>query len=445
MQVTVEDVTSVKKVMHIEIPQEVVDREFDKAYGELKRSAKIKGFRPGKAPRSVLERMFKKEVQADVSSRLIQSSFSDALRETQLKIVGSPDLDPPELNAGAAYRYTATVEVSPEIADIDFKGLKLKRTRYEVSDREVEAQLGLLQKNMAKLEPVKEDRGLKEGDFALIDYEGFKNGKPFAPVPLTQDFTLKVGQGAIRPEFDEQLIGLKAGDTTRIKVAFPEDYPGDELAGQEVDFMVVINEIREEKLPPIDDELAKKAGNYETLEALKEAIVKSLREGYEKRAEQELNEQIFAQLLARCEFEVPEALVKAELEGIIAEAERSFAYRNTSLEEQGISREAIAEKYRPTALKQVQRFLLLGKIIEQENLELSDAELAQALEEMAANFNQPLEEVKGYYRQFPDRLDQLKHALLEKKAMGIIIESSQIEDVQPEPGGAQDEPPAESA
>ena len=297
MQVTVEDVSSIKKVMHIEIPQAEVVRELDKAYKDLKKNAKIKGFRPGKAPRSVLERMFKKDVQADVSSRLIQSSFSDAIRETELKIVGYPQLDPPEMDGGAPYRYSATVEIAPQIADIDFKGLELERTNYTISDEEINAQLTMLQKNLAKLNPVKEDRGLQIGDYALIDYEGFKDGKPFEATARTQDFTLKIGDGVILPEFDEQLIDLKAGAVKEFTITFPEDYFNAQLAGQVVDFKVTFNDIRNEVLPEIDDELAKKLGKYDSLEDLKEAISDNLRQGYDKRIEQELNEQIFNKLL----------------------------------------------------------------------------------------------------------------------------------------------------
>jgi trigger factor len=168
------------------------------------------------------------------------------------------------------------------------------------------------------------------------------------------------------------------------------------------------------------------------LDDLKKVIMENLKQGYEKRTEQELNEQIFSQLIAKTEFEVPDALVEMELQGIIEEAERSFAYRNITLEEMGLSREGIAEKYRDTALKQVKRHLILDKIIDQETLTLADEELEEGLREMAANFNQPLEEIKKYYAQNQDKLEYFKHALLEKKAIKLIIDSGIIKDVKPE-------------
>ena len=189
MQVTVEDLSSVKKVLHIEIPEDKVVSELDASYKNLKKTAKVKGFRPGKTPRSVLERMYKKDVLADVSSRLIQDSFLDALKETELNIVGNPKLDPPGLEEKGPYKYDATIEVRPEIEDIDFKGLALKKTLYKISDEEINAQLKMLQKSLAQQKTVEEDRPIKEDDFALIDYEGFKDGKPYAETQMTENFT----------------------------------------------------------------------------------------------------------------------------------------------------------------------------------------------------------------------------------------------------------------
>ncbi|MGD8264413.1 MAG: trigger factor [Desulfobacterales bacterium] len=432
MQYTVENVSSVKKTLHIEVPADEVVRELNSAYKELKKRAKVKGFRPGKIPRSVLERLFKKDVHADVSSKLIQSSFMEALKETELKVIGNPQLDPPELDASGPYAYDATVEISPEIDDIDYKGLALKRTNYTVSDEEVEAQLKILQKNMADYQKIEESRPIREDDYALIDYEGFREGQPFPETALTQNFRMKIGDGQILKELDDQIIGMKPGDTKEVNVTFPQDYSNENLAGLDISFRVTLNEIREEVLPKINDALAKKAGQYETLDELKKVIVDNLNQGYSKRMEQELHEQIYQDLIAKTDFEVPDTLVEMELEGIVAEAERSFAYRNISMEDLGVTRESIAEKYRDTAVKQVKRHLLLNKMIDQEDLSLSDDELESALGEMAENFNQPLEEIKKYYDQQQDKLEFFKHTLLEKKAIKLIIDSGKIEDVEPE-------------
>jgi len=432
MHVNVEDVSSVKKIMHIEVPAEDVKRELDDGYKTLKKTAKIKGFRPGKTPRTVLERLYKKDVNADVSSKLIQASFVEAIRETRLNILGNPDIEPSELQSGQPYAYDAVVEIRPELADIDFKGLELKKTIYEVSDEELETQLKMLRKNMASQQTVEEDRPVKDGDFILIDYEGFKDGKPFAETGLTENFTMKIGDGQISKYLDDKLVGMAAGETRDVKVALPEDYFNDKLAGLTITFKVKLNEIREEILPEIDDGLAKKMGRYETLDELKKAIHENLQQGYDKRSEQEMNEQIFKALISQQEFEVPEVLIQAELDNIIAEAERSFQQYNKTFEEMGISRETLSGQYRETAEKQVRRYLILDKIIGQEKLEVSDSDLEKGYQEMADMFKHPIEEIKSFYKQNGDKLENFKHSLLEKQTIRLIIEEGSVTEVEPE-------------
>ncbi len=432
MPFKIEDVSSVKKTLHIEVPQEEVVQELDKAYNQLMKSAKVKGFRPGKVPRPVLERMFKKDVHADVSSRLIQSSFIDAIKQSDLKIVGNPELDPPELAADSAYEYKATVEITPDISDIDYKGMDLTRTLYAPGDDEVDAQLKALQKGMAQHEKITEDRPVQADDFVLLDLEGSHDGKPVPEFTKTENFNLQIGKAVISEDVDQQITGMKVGESKKFTTQFDKDFPNENLAGLEISFEVVLNEIRQENLPPLNDALAKKAGPYKTLDELKTVILDNIKQGYEKRKEQELNEQIFKELISRTTFEVPDAMVEMELQGIIEEAERSFAYRNTSLEDMGLSKEMIAEKYRDTALNQVKRHLILGKMIDQEKLEVDKGEVESGLKEMSENFNQPLEGIKQYYDQNKDKLELFKHTLLEKKAIKLILDSSSIKDVKPE-------------
>jgi len=432
MQVTVKDVSTVKKILSIEVPEKDVVQELDNAYKTLKKNAKIKGFRPGKAPRSVLERYYKQDVHNDVTSKLLQDSFIAALKETELSIVGQPQLDPPSLDEKGPYKYEATVEVKPELGELDFKGLKLQKNLYEVSDEEIDTQLTLLQKNLAKREPITEERPVQENDFVSIDYQGFKDGQPFVETQKTKNFTMKIGAGSILKEFDEQIIGMQPGASREIQVKFPEDYFNDKLANHEITFQTTVNEIREEKLPEIDDEFAKELGQYENLDAVKKAITDNLKQGYDKRAEHELNEQIFEALIAKTEFELPESMVEYELEGIVEEAERSFAYYNKSMEEAGLSKEKLSEQYRGTAEKQVRRHLILGQIVDQEKLTLADEELEKGFEEIAASVNQPAEQIRSYYQQNSDKLEIFKHTLLEKDAIKLIIEHSTIENVEPQ-------------
>ena len=432
MKVTVEDRSSVKKVLHIEIPETDVTRALDEAYQTLKKTAKVKGFRPGKTPRGVLERLYRKDVNADVAGKLIQDAYVDALKETELKVVGSPSVDPPDLAGKGDYCFDAEVEVHPEIADIGFTNLKLKKTLYKAGDEEVDVQIQMMQKNLAKREPIDEQRPAQNGDFVQVDYEGFKDEKPFEETKKTENFVIKLGDAHIAGDFDKGVVGMNPGDEKEITVSFPDDYFNKKLAGHTVDFKVKLNEIRKEVLPEIDDEMAKQLGPFTTLDEVRDKIKENLTQGYDKRIEQELNEQIFSQILETTEFEVPDVMVEYELNSIIADAERSFSYHNKTFEEAGISRESLAEKYRDTAEKQVRRQLILGKIIQQEKMELADEDLEKGFEEMAATYDQPVDVIKGFYGNSGDKLELFKHALLEKQAIKLIMERNEIESVEPE-------------
>lgn len=285
---------------------------------------------------------------------------------------------------------------------------------------------------MAQLKTIETERPVQKTDYVMIDYEGFKDGNPFPATDKTENFAMKIGDATILEELDNQIIGMQPGENKEIAVTFPDDYTTEELAGQKIDFQVQLNEIREEILPEINDEFAKDVGEYENLDDLKQKITENLEQGYTKRTEQELNEQIFLALIKKTSFEVPEALVNAELDGIISDAERSFSYQNKTMEDLGLTREGMAEQYRETAVKQVRRFLIIDKIIDQEKLTLSDDELDQGFENMSKTLNQPLDQIKQFYDQNKDRIEVFKQSLLEKKAMDLIIESSRITEVPPE-------------
>ncbi len=430
MQVTVEDVSSVKKTLQVEIPQEDVTREIDAAYNKLKKTAKVKGFRPGKTPRSTLERLFKKDVHADVVSTLVQNTFPDAVKEVDLTVLDTSEIDTPELDPQSAYTYRATVELKPELPEVQYNGLNLKKTTYTVDDEEVDNQLNMLRKHLAKHNTVTDGRAAAKDDMAIIDYEGRQNGQPFEATPRTENYSVKLGHSGMTDAFDEAIIGMKAGEQKEFTVAFPDDYSNQELAGQEVTFSVFLKEIQEEVLPPVDDNLAKELGKFTNLDELKAEIRKNLQEGYDKRVQQELHEQIFDQLLTE-EFEIPEVLVKVELDEIVRDAEMRFAQSGMSLEQVGLSRDIMEQQYRQVAEKQVRRHLLLSKIIEQDNLDVTDEEINAEYEKIAASMNQPVDLIKGYYKQNPDKQDGFKHALLEKKAIDIIVNVANIEEVEP--------------
>ncbi len=439
MQVKIEDKSSVKKVLSFEIPKEAVAKELDKAYNDLKKKADIKGFRKGKVPRKVLENRFSEDVHADVAPRLIQNAFVEAIQEHSLNIVGGPQVDPPELNPQADYAFDITVEVKPELEDIEFQGLELKKTAYEISEGEIDSQIHMIQKTMAKKETVTEERPVKEDDFVLIDYEGFLDGEAHDKTPKVENYVMGIGQGSLPKEFSEKLIGAIPVQDLEIEVGYDENYWDENLKGKTIVYKVSLKEIQEEILPEVNDDLVKGLGKFETLEEVKTSIRENLEKGYEQRIKHEMSEQVFQQLLEKIEFEVPEALIEGELNGITAEAEQAYAANNTTLEEAGLSKENIRVEYRDVAEKQARRHLLLDKLISQENLDLTEEELDASLEEMAQGMNASVDAIKNYFKMDPKQLEYYKHTQLEKKAIDLIIEKGQVTEVAPEDAASEAE------
>ncbi len=431
MQVKIEDKSSVKKVLSFEISKEEVTKELNKAYNELKKKADVKGFRKGKIPRKVLENRFAKDVHADVAPRLIQDSFVEAVQEHKLNIVGPPQMDPPDLSPEEGYSFEITVEIKPELDDIEFEGVSLEKTRYEVSDGEIESQIHMIQKTMAKKETITEERPVKETDFVLIDYEGFLNGESFDKTPKIENYVMGIGQGALPKEFSEKLIGAIPVQDLEIEVPYSEDFYDENLKGKTIVYKVTLKEIQEEVLPEINDDLVKDLGKFETLDDVKASIRENLEKGYDQRVKHEMSEQVFQHLLGKYEFEVPDAMVEGELNGIIAEAEQAYAQNNTSLEQAGLSKDILKTEYRDVAEKQARRHLILDKVITQEELDLTEEELDKSFEEMALGMNAPVDSIKNYFKMDPKQLEYYKHTQLEKKAVDLIIEKGSVTEVEP--------------
>jgi trigger factor len=432
MQVKIEDKSAVKKVLSFAIPKEKVAKELDKAYNELKKKADIKGFRKGKIPRKVLENRFSKDVHADVAPRLIQDSFVEAIQEHNLNIVGEPQLDPPELKPDSDYVFDITVEVKPELPEIDYRGISLEKNRYTVSDAEVDGQIHMIQRTMAKKQKVTESRAVKDTDFVLIDYQGFLNEEPYEHTPKIENFLYKIGQKSLPEEFAEKLTGCVPVQELNVAVVYPEEHPDENLKGRTIVYKVTLKEIQEEILPEINDDLVKGLGRFETLDQVKDSIRENLEKGIHQRVKHELSEQIFQQLLEKYEFEVPDAMIEGELNGIISETEQAYSANNTSLEEHGLSREKLAEQYRDVAEKQARRHLILDKIISQEKMDLTEEEMEKSLEEMARGMNATVDAIRNFFKADPRQMEYYKHTQLEKKAIDLIIENSQVTEKDPE-------------
>ncbi|MBF0242275.1 MAG: trigger factor [Desulfamplus sp.] len=440
MQVKIEDQSTVKKLIHVEVAGEDVTAELDKAYKDIGKTASIKGFRKGKVPRKVLENRFGKDVNADVISKLIQNGYAEAIKDNNISnIVGPPSITEtlPEPEQGKPFNFSINIEVRPQIADIDFKGIELKKNLYKPSDEEIVAQLQMIRQSMATKQTVAEERPVKESDFVLIDYQGFVNGEPFEHTPKIENYLMAIGTNDMPDDFSQKLTGVIPPQELEIDVVYPtDDSIEKEFAGKRVTYKVNLKEIQENILPPLDDDLAQKLGQFEKLEDVKNAIRSNLEAGYKVRVNQELSEQIFTKILEKVDFELPEALVEAELNAIVAEAEQAYQQHNITLESVGITKDMIREQYRDLAEKQAKRHLILEKIILQEKLELTPEDMDKMFETMAKAMNATADQIKNMLNHGQDSstyFDYIKMIELEKKAIQHIIDNSNMVEVEPEP------------
>lgn len=376
---------------------------------------------------------------------MIQESFSEAMDEHKFNIVGGPQVDPPDLDPEGDYVFDLTIEVKPEIEDVMVEGIPLTKTMYEASEKEVEAQIHMIRKTMAKKKTVEEERPVGEDDFVLIDYQGFVDGQPSDGAPLIENFVMAIGSNTLPAEFSEKLVGVIPEKEIEIDVVYAEDAEDEVLKGKTVTYKVRLKEIQEEVLPPIDDGLVENLGQYKTLEELKAAILDNLAKGYEQRIQHELSEQIFTHLLESTDFEVPEAMIDAELDGIIAEAEQAYQQNNMTLEQMGMGKDFMKIQYRDVAEKQARRHLLLGKIIEQEEMDMTPEELEESFEAMAQGMGASVDAIKNYFKMDERQLEYYKYAQLEKKAVRVIIEKGNVTEVAPEDATGEPEEASEDA
>ena len=425
MKPNVEDISGIKKKVSVEIPVEQVTKEVNSFYGELGRTAKIKGFRPGKIPRNILERYFKDYVKTEVIQKLIQETYPTALSEANLHPVSPPVIDPGELESEKPFQYTAIVEIKPEINLEGYMGLKIEGKKEEVKEEEVEDRLKSLQNLHANLKTISEARPIQTGDYVILDYEARKDGKPLEEGKAI-DFTVEVGSGRFIPALEEKLIGMRPEEEREIEVSFPGDYGYKKWAGKTIFFHVKIKEIKEKILPSLDDEFAKDLGDYSSLEALKTKIRGEIEREKELSSEQQLKDQIIDQLLQANLFEVPESMVEEQAKSLVSDTKLRLASQGIALKNLDVSEEKLQENYRAEAQKQVKTFLILEKIAAQEGITVTDEEAENRLKEISERTHQKLDMVKRYYEK-NSLIPELKAGIMTSKTLNLLLEKATIQ------------------
>jgi trigger factor len=424
MKTSVEEISSIKKKVLIEIPEDQVNKEVESFYKDLGKKAKIKGFRPGKVPRNILERYFKDYVKTEVVQKLIQDTYPQALSEKDLQPVSPPVIDPGEFEGGKSFQYSAVIEVKPDIKLEGYTGLKIEGKKEEVKDEEVEERLRALQNLHANLKTISEARPIQAGDYVIVDYEASMGGKPLEGGKAI-DFTVEVGSGQFIPALEEKLIGLKPEEEKEIEVSFPEDYGYQKWAGKTISFHVKIKEIKEKILPPLDDEFAKDLGDYSSFEELKAKLKGEIEKEKELVLERQLKDQVVDQLLEANPFEVPESLVEEQAKAMVSDTKLKLAAQGVVLKNLGVTEEKLQEDYKAMAQKQVKTFLILDKIASQEGIAVTDEEADDRLKEMAERMHQKFDVVKRYYEK-NGLLPEVKAGIIRDKILNFLLEKANV-------------------
>ena len=428
MQVKVESLSKIKKKINFEIPAERVGLEIDKAYEGIRKQASVKGFRKGKVPRAYIEKNFSAMMEQDVLKSLVNDTYFKALLEEKLFPVAHPVIESDDLKKGESFKYSATVEVYPEVKVTDYAGLEVVKEQYVEDNEIVERRLREMQENMAQLKPAEEGRHAAQGDFLLIDFKGFIDGVPFEN-GAAEDYNLELGGGRFIPGFEEQIIGQKIGEEKNITVTFPESYGNKDLAGKVATFSVTIKEIKTKELPLLDDEFAKEFGEFETLAQMRARIAEVHEKNEKDRIEADLRDRIIKALIDKNPLEIPETLVEKQLQIMLDSTKKRLDQEKLSLEMIGLDDAGYRERYREPAATQVKGALLLDALAAQEEIKVEDIELDEKVTEMAGQRNQPFENLKQFYEQNEKARESLREQLKENKVFAFLLEKAVVKEV----------------
>jgi trigger factor len=428
MNVKVEDVSSIKKKLSFEVASEQVDKEIRKALQKIGKTAKIKGFRAGKVPESVLEKYYGGQMEQDVLTSLINATYFKALQEHAIPAVGEPSIvESSGISKGEAFTYEAEVEIKPEVTARDYTKLSLEKEKFVPDPNAVEGRLEEMRASRSQVE-VTERNTAQIGDSVVIDFEGFIGEDAFAG-GKGEDYLLELGSGSFIPGFEEQLIGMQRKESKDVEVSFPADYGQAELAGQPAVFKVVLKEIKEKVVPELDDEFAKEFG-VDTLDELKAQLQTSYEAQETSRVENDLREKLVSMLIESNPIEVPEAMIAKQLDYMYDNITNRMQSQGMTPEMLGLTPENFRENYRKTAIEQVSGNLILEAIGRQENIVADESEIDAKLEEIAVMANAPVEMVKNYYAGSEAR-SGLMAQITEEKVVSFLLESARVKEVAP--------------
>ncbi|PHA00789.1 trigger factor [Bacillus pseudomycoides] len=411
-------------VLTIEVEAKEVNNSIDAAFKKVVKTINVPGFRKGKMPRPLFEQRFGVEsLYQDALDIILPKAYGEAIDETGIFPVAHPEIDIEKFEKGENLIFTAKVTVKPEVKLGEYKGLTVEKVDATVTDEDVENELKSLQERQAEL-VVKEDGTVENGATAVIDFEGFVDGEAFEG-GKGENYSLEIGSGTFIPGFEEQLVGLKAGEQKEVEVSFPEEYHAAELAGKPATFKVTVHEIKVKELPALDDEFAKDANEeVATLDELKAKLRENLEENKKHEAEHKLRDEVVEKAAANAEVDIPEAMIETELDRMVREFEQRLSYQGMNLELYyqftGTDEAKLKEQMKEDAAKRVTTNLVLEAIIKAENIEVTEEEVNAEVEKMAEMYNMPVDAVK----QALGNVEGVKEDLQVRKAVDFLVDNS---------------------
>lgn len=425
MEVQVQQLTPVLVEFSVTVETDRVKKEMDRAFGDLQKRARVKGFRPGKAPREVLAHLYGGAVLNDVASKLVDDTLNQALSEKNVQPLSQPRVEVQEASPTGALKYKARFEVKPEIADLKWEGLEAEKPKLGLKDEDVNNAIEGLRKAHATLAAV--DRAAKDGDVVSIDFVATVDGKQ---LDSGKGVTAELGEGKLVKELEEGIRGLKAGDKKDVDVAFPENHQNPSLKGKTAKFAIELKEVKERQLPKLDDEFAKDVGEYENLDALKADTRKRLEKQLNDQAEQTLVTNLVAALVNANPVEAPPSLVEQQKQLTLQEL-RMQARR------QGQNLQASSELDRQLQVDsevKVRAGLLMAEIAKRSNIIVNDDDLEKGLAELAEETGKNVARLRAEYRD-PQRRQMLIGMILEDKVLDLLIAKANVKEVEPKTEG----------
>jgi trigger factor len=427
MQVNIDEVNTTRRKLAVEVPVEEVAAEFNRAFERVQKQAKLKGFRPGRAPRAVVEKLFGDQVRTDVLSHLIEHSYADAVKQAGLRPVGPPEIVPESIEAGKPLRYSATIDVLPKIDIGDTRGLRANRTRREVTEADVDRAVEQLCESLAELRPLEDREEAREGDFVSVDYEGFVEGRPL-PGGKRENRLFELGKGAIPPEFERALSGAKVGESKTVEISYPADHADATVAGKTARFDLVLRAVRQKIVPSADDELAKEHGECTTLAELRAKLRERIADSWRLEGDEQVREQVVDELLGRNPFEIPASLVDRQVNAFVEDLlERAGAQREM-LERDTQRLDKLREEYRPRAERQVRAVLALDAVVERDNVEVSEQDVDGRVGEIVRRGGEHASQLREIYRD-PASRGELRARMARERALDAIVAAASVEDV----------------